>query len=180
MKQRSLSTIIQRTNFVESCYMKSILFFISLFIAYSSFSQSSLRFESRKVYLGEIEINNAYGINFSYENVSEKPIMLSYEPITNLVNTTYKKQAIAPGEKGTLKVNFYPEEEGPFNEQLYIIVNEKEKIELSVLSTQCPLFLIYLLVVTMFIMEGTVILKELLISLIVVKRNQDIILDYIK
>lgn len=132
MKQRSLSTIIQRTNFVESCYMKSILFFISLFIAYSSFSQSSLRFESRKVYLGEIEINNAYGINFSYENVSEKPIMLSYEPITNLVNTTYKKQAIAPGEKGTLKVNFYPEEEGPFNEQLYIIVNEKEKIELSV------------------------------------------------
>ena len=70
--------------------MKSILFFISLFIAYSSFSQSSLRFESRKVYLGEIEINNAYGINFSYENVSEKPIMLSYEPITNLVNTNLK------------------------------------------------------------------------------------------
>jgi Mg-chelatase subunit ChlD len=115
--------------------MKSVLVFVSLFIAQLCFSQSSLHFENRKMYLGEIEINNAYGINFSYENVSDKSILLSYEPITNLVNATYKKQAIAPGEKGTLKINFYPEAEGPFNEQLYIIVNEKEKIELSVYGT---------------------------------------------
>jgi Mg-chelatase subunit ChlD len=115
--------------------MKSVLVFVSLFIAQFCFSQSSLHFENRKMYLGEIEINNAYGINFSYENVSDKSILLSYEPITNLVNATYKKEVIAPGEKGTLKINFYPEAEGPFNEQLYIIVNEKEKIELSVYGT---------------------------------------------
>ena len=115
--------------------MKCVLVFVSLFIVQLCFSQSSLHFENRKMYLGEIEINNAYGINFSYENVSDKSILLSYEPITNLVNATYKKEVIAPGEKGTLKINFYPEAEGPFNEQLYIIVNEKEKIELSVYGT---------------------------------------------
>jgi Mg-chelatase subunit ChlD len=97
-----------------------------------SFSQKSLRFENRKMYLGELEINNAYGINFNYENISGKPIKLSYEPITNLINTTYKKETIQPGEKGSLKINFYPEEEGPFNERLYIIINDNEKIELSI------------------------------------------------
>lgn len=95
-------------------------------------SQTSLRFENRKMYLGELEINNAYGVNFNYENVSGKSITLSYEPITNLINATYKKETILPGEKGSLKINFYPEEEGPFNEKLYIIINDNEKIELSI------------------------------------------------
>lgn len=96
------------------------------------YSQGSLRFENKKMYLGNLEINNTYGINFSYENVSGKTIKLSYEPITNLVNATFKKEDILPGEKGSLKINFYPEAEGPFNERLYIIINDSEKIELSI------------------------------------------------
>jgi Mg-chelatase subunit ChlD len=112
--------------------MKQFLFILILIFTQYSYAQNSLQFENRKMYLGELEINTAYGINFSYENTSGKPIQLSYEPITNLVNATYKKETILPGEKGNLKINFYPEEEGPFNEQLYIIVNEKEKIELSI------------------------------------------------
>jgi hypothetical protein len=111
-----------------------ILFVLSIF-TFNLSSQVSLRFENRKIYLGELDINNAYGINFSYENISDKPIMLSYEPISNLINATYKKEAILPGEKGNVKINFYPEQEGPFNEKLYIIVNEKEKIELSLYGT---------------------------------------------
>ncbi len=111
-----------------------ILFVLSIF-TFNLSSQASLRFENRKIYLGELDINNAYGINFSYENISDKPILLSYEPISNLINATYKKEAILPGEKGSVKINFYPEQEGPFNEKLYIIVNEKEKIELSLYGT---------------------------------------------
>lgn len=112
--------------------MRLLLLFCSFLSFEISFSQTSLRFENRKIYLGELEINNAYGINFNYENVSGKSIALSYEPITNLINTTYKKEPILPGEKGSLKINFYPEEEGPFNERLYIIINDNEKIELSI------------------------------------------------
>lgn len=112
--------------------MRYSLFVFSLLSFISTYAQTALKFENRKIYLGEIEINNAYSINFNYENVSDKPILLGYEPITNLVNATYKKEAIMPKEKGSLKINFYPEQEGPFNEQIYIIVNEKEKIELSV------------------------------------------------
>jgi hypothetical protein len=111
-----------------------ILFILSIF-TFNLFAQASLRFENRKIYLGELDVNNAYGINFSYENISDKPIILSYEPISNLINATYKKEAILPGEKGSVKINFYPEQEGPFNEKLYIIVNEKEKIELSLYGT---------------------------------------------
>ncbi len=112
--------------------MRQTLLFFSFFCFGISFSQPSLRFENRKIYLGELEINSAYGINFSYENITDKPIKLSYEPITNLINATYKKESILPGEKGSLKIHFYPEEEGPFNERLYIIINEVEKIELSI------------------------------------------------
>lgn len=112
--------------------MKNIAFFLIVFQMSSLMSQTSLRFENRKMYLGDLEINNTYGINFSYENISGKPIRLSYEPITSLVNATYTKETILAGEKGSLKMNFYPEQEGLFNEQLYIIVNDKEKIELSI------------------------------------------------
>jgi len=112
--------------------MRKIVFFCFLSAVSFAYSQNSLRFENRKMYLGEISINNAYGINFNYENISSVPIKLSYEPITDLVNTTYTKDSILPGAKGSLKLNFYPEQEGPFNERIYIIVNEKEKIELSI------------------------------------------------
>jgi Mg-chelatase subunit ChlD len=115
--------------------MRYYIFFIFSIFTFNSFAQGSLRFENRKIYLGELDINNAYGINFSYENISDKPIILTYEPISNLINATYKKEAILPGEKGSVKINFYPEQEGPFNEKLYIIVNEKEKIELSLYGT---------------------------------------------
>lgn len=101
------------------------------FFSYS-FSQNTLRFDNKKMYLGDLDVNNVYSVTYHYENISNNSINLSYEPITNLINATFTKDSILPGNKGSLKINFYPEHEGPFFERLYIIVNDKEKTELSI------------------------------------------------
>lgn len=84
------------------------------------------------MYLGEVDINNVVSVEFNFENISDKKAMLSYEPITNLVNATFPVKEIYPKEKGIVKINFYPDAEGPFNEKLYVKVNGSENIELAI------------------------------------------------
>lgn len=108
----------------------SILFLFSI-LSFVLASQSNLKFENRKIYIGEIDISSVYSVNFNFENISGRELSISYEPITNLVNATYPKNVIA-NATGLVKMSFYPDSEGPFNESIYIIVDNKEKIELSI------------------------------------------------
>lgn len=111
--------------------MKLILYTTLFVFTLGLSAQTPLRFENRKIYLGNINIENVYSINFNYENLSNESLSLAYEPITNLINAQIPKTPIAPNTKGSIKVSFYPEQEGPFNERLYIMINDKDKIELS-------------------------------------------------
>lgn len=111
--------------------MKIFFTFSFLLFCKLIFSQS-IKVDKNQVYLGEIDINNIVTIEFNIENITDKNINLSYEPITNLVNASFPKPILKPSEKGIAKVNFYPETEGVFNEKLFIKANEKENIELNI------------------------------------------------
>lgn len=112
--------------------MKTFVIFFLLFFNYYLIGQKSLVFEKKQQYLGELSINNTVTVEFNFTNQSDKEVLLSYEPITNLVNANFSKTIIAPKEKGMVKVNFFPEIEGDFNEKLKIKVNGKDETELVI------------------------------------------------
>lgn len=115
--------------------MKLFSTFVFLFIMSFISAQSTVSIDKKQVYLGEIDINNVVSIDFNLENLSDKVALLSYEPITNLVNASFPNPKLKPKEKGLLKVNFYPETEGPFSEKLILKINETENIELNIYGT---------------------------------------------
>jgi uncharacterized protein YegL len=113
-------------------HMKLFFLFLSFFSFNLLFSQSNLSIDKKQIYLGEIDINNIVTIDFNCQNKSDNELILSYEPITNLVNSTFPKPILKANEKGIIKVNFYPESEGPFNEKLWIRTSAKDEIELTI------------------------------------------------
>jgi len=113
--------------------MKYLSILIFLLLSQPFYSQNKfLSFAKTKMYLGEIDITKVISVEFEFENISDKDIILSYEPITNLVNASYPKTPILPNQKGKVTVNFYPEAEGIFDEKLYIKANGKDNVELEV------------------------------------------------
>ena len=114
--------------------MKTKLLILSLLIAATGFSQSSIRFNQTNYNYGKIMKGIHKSVVFSYTNEGAKPAVIEFATAEcGCTQPEYNQSPVLKGQKGTIKVTYTAPNEGLFKKRVSVkFAGEKAVTELVI------------------------------------------------